>query len=323
MQNRKIWFKGAIIPVEEAKVSALSPTAQFGLNVFEGIRCYAAPVGGGQSQLFAFRLQEHFARLLDSCKLMGIKPPYNAAELQEHLTEVVRANDFHSDTSVRMTIFIDGEGSWNSEAPADMFIAPILKARVGLDAPHTVRACISSWERISDNSFPPRIKAGANYINARYAHLEAKRHGFDLPLFLGRDGKVTEGGGACLFMLRHGVLTTPTLTSSVLESITRSTILRLGRDMGLPVAEREIDRTELYLAEELFLCGSAAEITPINSLDNLPVGEGAAGPVTLSILRKYLGAASNQLCEYREWLTPIYAATGQEWNPSTVETVRI
>lgn len=306
MQSRKIWFKGEIIPVEQAKVSALSPTAQFGLNVFEGIRCYAAQSKEANGQLYAFRLQEHFNRLLDSCKLLGIKPPYGPDELREFLRETIRANDYHDDASVRMTIFVDGEGSWNSDASADMFIAPIEKPRADLDQPPRVRACISTWERISDNCFPPRIKTGANYINARYGHLEAKRHGYDLPLFLGRNGKVTEGGGACLFMLRAGVLTTPTLTSSVLESITRATILRLAHDLQIPVAEREIDRTELYLAEELFLCGSAAEVTPVVSVDNVLVGNGQPGPITISLLRRYLAAASSHLCEYQEWLTPIY-----------------
>lgn len=309
MTNRKIWFKGEIIPVEEAKVSALSPTAQFGLNVFEGIRCYVACAAEetGAGQLFAFRLSEHFNRLLDSCKLIGIAPPYTADELRQCLIDTIRANDYHSDTSVRMTIFIDGEGSWSSEDKADMFIAPLVKPRAIVERPGGVRACISTWERINDNCFPPRIKAGANYINARYAHLEVKRHGYDLPIFLGRDGKVTEGGGACLFMLRHGVLTTPTLTSSVLESITRATVLQLASDMGLPFAEREIDRTELYLADELFLCGSAAEITPVVSVDRLPVGNGQPGPMTVLLLRTYLEAASHQLPRYHEWLTPIYS----------------
>ena len=307
MQNRKIWFKGEIIPANEARVSVLSPTAQFGLNVFEGIRCYAEAGEGAGGQLFAFRLREHFRRLLESCKLIGITPPYTPAELLKYLKETIRANDYRTDTSVRMTIFVDGEGSWSSEGPADMFIAPLLKPRAKLTSVPSVNACVSTWERISDNCFPPRIKTGANYINSRYAQLEAKRDGYNLPLFLGRNGKVTEGGGACLFMVRHGVLITPTLTSSVLESITRATILRLAREMELETAEREVDRTELYLAEELFLCGSAAEITPVVSVDRLPIGSGEPGPVTISLLRRYLDAASNQLPQYREWLTPIYS----------------
>lgn len=303
MPGRRIWFKGSIVPVEHANVSVLSPTAQFGLNVFEGIRCYA---GGGNGQIFAFRLKEHFKRLLESCKLIGITAPYHADELQEHLIQTIRANEYHDDASVRLTLFMDGEGSWSSEGRAEMFIAPMLKPRIKVEAPPALSACISSWERINDNCFPPRIKTGANYINSRYAQLEAKRHGYDVPIFLGQNGKVTEGGGACLFMLRNGVLATPGITSSILESITRSTVLQMAEDLQVPVVEREIDRTELYLADELFLCGTTAELTPITSVDRMAVGCGQPGAVTRALLGRYFEVASNRVPEYSQWLVPIY-----------------
>lgn len=304
MPGRKIWFKGSIIPAEQATIHVLSPTAQFGLNVFEGIRCYLG--GEANGQLFAFRLKEHFRRLLDSSRLIGITCQYSPSELREHLIQTIRANEYHADLSVRLTLFMDGEGTWSSEGAADMFIAPLLKARLNVDAPPTLSACISSWERISDNCLPPRIKAGANYINSRYAQLEAKRHGYDCPIFLGRDGKVTESGGACLFMVRNGELATPCITSSILESITRSTVLKLATDLGLLVSERAIDRTELYLAEELFLCGTAAEITPITSINRMPVGCGQPGPITMSLLRRYLDVVSHRVGCYSEWLVPVY-----------------
>jgi branched-chain amino acid aminotransferase len=303
MAGRHIWFKGSIVPVGQANINVLSPTAQFGLNVFEGIRCYA---GGHNGQIFAFRLKEHFRRLMDSCKLIGITPPHEPGEIKDHLIQTIRANEYHDDISVRLTLFMDGEGSWNSEGRAEMFIAPLIKPRINANAPPALRACISSWERINDNCFPPRIKTGANYINSRYAHLEAKRHGYDCPIFLGHNGKVTEGGGACLFMVRNGVLTTPPVTSSILESITRATVIKLASDSGVPVTEREIDRTELYLAEELFLCGTTAELTPVTSVDSIPVGSGRPGAVTILLLRKYLDVASNKIACYSEWLVPIY-----------------
>jgi branched-chain amino acid aminotransferase len=201
---------------------------------------------------------------------------------------------------------MDSEGSWSSEGPVEMFIAPLTKPRINVEAPPTLSACISTWERINDNCFPPRVKAGANYINSRYAHLEAKRHGYDCPIFLGSNGKVTESAGACLFIVRRGVLTTPSVTSSILESITRSTVIKLASDLGLRVLERDIDRTELYLAEEAFLCGTTAELTPITSVDGMPVGCGQPGPVTMSLLRRYLDVVSNQITCYSEWLVPIY-----------------
>lgn len=304
MQGRKIWFKGSIVPVEEANVNVLSPTAQFGLNAFEGIRCYAS--GSDKGQIYAFRLKDHLARLLDSCKLLGMSSPYKTSDLTDCLIETIRANGYHEDVSARLTLFIGGEGSWSSEGPVEMFIAPLKKPRINVEAPPALSACISTWERINDNCFPPRIKTGANYMNSRYAHLEAKRHGYDCPIFLGRNGKVAEGAGACLFMVRRGVLTTPSITSSILESITRSTVMKLASDLGMQVMERDIDRTELYLGEELFLCGTAAEITPITSVDRVSVGSGRPGPVTMSLLRRYLDVASNSVACYSEWLVPIY-----------------
>ncbi len=304
MDDRKIWFKGEIVPVAEARINVLAPTSQFGLNVFEGLRCYSDADGSGQ--LSAFRLDEHLNRLLDSCKLIGLTCPYTKDQLRKYLRDTVAANSYHEDTSVRMTLFVDGEGSWSALGPVEMFIAPIRKARTNIAAPPQLRACISTWERINDNSLPPRVKAGANYINGRYAHLEAKRHGYDLPIFLGRTGKVAEGAGACLFMFRKGILATPAPTSSVLESITRDTIMRLGTELGLEVVEREIDRSELYLADELFLCGSAAEVTPIVYLDGIPVGFAKPGDVTLKLLTRYLEVVSNAEPKYSHWLSPMY-----------------
>lgn len=302
--SRRIWFKGSIVPVEQANINVLSPTAQFGLNVFEGIRCYAS--GSDKGQVYAFRLKEHFTRLLDSCKLLGMRSPYGASALTDCLIETIRANGYHEDVSVRLTLFVEGEGSWSSEGPVEMFIAPLAKPRINVESPPALSACISTWERINDNCLPPRVKTGANYVNSRYAYLEAKRHGYDCPIFLGRNGKVTEGAGACLFMVRRGVLTTPTITSSILESITSSTVMRLAADLGMRVMERDIDRTELYLAEELFLCGTAAELTPITSVDRVPVGNGQPGPITMSLLGRYLNTVSNQIAGYSEWLVPIY-----------------
>jgi branched-chain amino acid aminotransferase len=180
------------------------------------------------------------------------------------------------------------------------------KSRTDLTRIPVFRACVSSWERINDNVLPPRAKVGANYINGRYAHLQAKRDGYDLPIFLGADRKVSEGAGACLFMVRGGDLVTPPTTSSVLESITRDTVMRLATDMGVKVMERTIDRTELYLAEEIFLCGSAAEISPIVSVDRFEIGNGAPGSLTEGLLRQYLAVTSGADSRYPEWRTVVH-----------------
>lgn len=303
MQERKIWFKGSLVPAAEARVEVLSPTAQFGLNVFEGIRCYW---NEARQQLYAFRLQEHFARLGHSCKLIGIACPYSCEELERHLLETVRANGYRQDVAVRMTLFVDGEGSWSACEPVGMFIAPIGKARTDVATLKGMAACVSTWQRIGDNSLPPRIKAGANYINGRYAHLEARRSGYDLPLLLNAAGRVSEGAGSSLFLVRDGVLITPTLTSSVLESITRATLLQVAAETGLPAVEREVDRTELYLADEVFLCGSAVELAPIVSVDRIPVGSGKPGVRTVALLRRYHDLVSGEDASHPAWRTPVY-----------------
>lgn len=303
MVDNLIWLRGQIVRQSAAYVNVLSPMAQFGLNVFEGIRCYWNDQKG---ELYAFRLKEHLDRLMASCRLMRLPTPHTPEEIESFMKTAIRANDFQTDTAVRMTIFGDGQGSWNTCEPVSMFIAPMAKSRTRLDKVPALRACISSWERINDNALPPRAKVGANYINGRYAHLQARHDGYDLPLFLGVDGKVSEGAGACLFMVRNGHLVTPPTTSSVLESITRDTILVLAREAGISVVERPIDRTELYLADEVFLCGSAAEISPIVSVDGYVLGQGQPGPVTLSMLSTYLAVTSGENPAHSEWRTVVH-----------------
>lgn len=304
MTENLIWCRGEIIRQSQATVSVLSPMAQFGLNVFEGIRCYW---NDAQGELYAFRLKQHLERLMLSCRLVRLPPPYSPSDIESFLKATIKANDFQTDTAVRMTIFGDGQGSWNSCEPASMFIAPIPKSRTCLHKIPALKACISSWERINDNALPPRAKVGANYINGRYAYLQARNDGYDLPIFLGRDGKVAEGAGACLFMVRNGQLVTPPTTSSVLESITRDTLIVLAREVDLTVIERPVDRTELYMADEVFLCGSAAEISPIVSVDGYVLANGFPGPMTISLLKAYLAVASGENSDHPEWRTLVHS----------------
>jgi branched-chain amino acid aminotransferase len=306
MVDNLIWIRGEIIRQSQATVNVLSPMAQFGLNVFEGIRCYWNQETG---ELHAFRLKEHLDRLMLSCRLVRMPSPYTPGQIEVFMKAAIQANDFQTDTAVRMTLFGDGQGTWNTCEPVSMFIAPMAKSRTRLDKVPALKACISSWERINDNALPPRAKVGANYINGRYAHLQARHDGYDLPIFLGQDGKVAEGAGACLFMVSHGQLITPPTTSSVLESITRDTLMVLAREAGMTVVERLVDRTELYLADEVFLCGSAAEISPIVSVDGYVLGNGHPGPVTITLLRAYLAVASGDNADHSEWRTLVHSRT--------------
>jgi branched-chain amino acid aminotransferase len=306
MVDNLIWIRGEIIRQSEARVNVLSPMAQFGLNVFEGIRCYW---NEKQGELYAFRLMEHLDRLMRSCRLVRLPSPYTLVEVQNFMRSAIEANDFQEDIAVRVTIFGDGQGTWNSCEPVSMFIAPMAKPRTCLDKIPALKACISSWERINDNALPPRAKVGANYINGRYAHLQARYDGYDLPIFLGQDGKVSEGAGACIFTVRNRQLVTPPTTSSVLESITRDTLIVLAREAGMMLVERPVDRTELYLADEVFLCGSAAEISPIVSVDGYVLGQGQPGPVTVSLLKSYLAVTSGENPAHKEWRTVVHRRT--------------
>ncbi|MCM1103247.1 MAG: branched-chain amino acid transaminase [Clostridium sp.] len=303
-QNRLIWLNGKIVNVEDANANVLSPSFQFGANVFEGIRCYW---NEEKQQLYAFRLKEHYQRLQNSIRLFRMKCPYSIEEMEQYFLDTVRANQYREDIAVRQTVFVDGLGSWFSTEPVGMFISPIAKERVSHPIKKGEKTCISSWERISEREMSPRIKTGANYINSRLAKLEALDHGYDSALFLNREGYVAEGTGSCFFMIKGNTLITPLLTDSILESITRDTIIKLaGAELGMDVIERNVNRTELYVCDEAFFCGSAVEITPIIQMDSYRIGDGEPGRLTQEIHKQYLDVVTGNEEKHRDWLTPIY-----------------
>lgn len=302
--HRRIWFKGEILDVNDAKINILAPTSQFGLNVFEGIPCYW---NDEEKQLYAFRLYGHYDRLLRSVKLMQLDCKYTKNDMVKAFTDVIKANEYDENLSVRQTLFVDGFGSWGSDGPVDMFVAPIPKGKTSAEYNKKgLNVCVTSWSRISDKNLSPRIKCGANYINSRVGQREALRNGYDTCIFLNEFGKVAEGPGSCFFIVKNGTVITPQLTDSVLESITRDTIIKIAKDKGYPVIERTIDRTELYTCEEAFLCGSAMEITPVLSIDKYIIGDGSTGKITKELHLTYLDIARGKLKQYENWVTPIY-----------------
>lgn len=303
IEERLIWLKGKLLHVGEATINVLSPTSQFGLNVFEGIPCYW---NEEEQELYAFRLNEHYARLLRSARMLQIDCPYSKGELQSALIQVVTANEYKENLSVRQTLFVDGFGSWGAEGPTEMFIAPIPRGKTSVEYNKKgLRVCVSSWRRLSENALSPRIKCGANYMNSRYGQREAIRNGYDTCLFLNEFGKVSEGPGSCFFMLKNNRLVTPACTDAVLESITRDSVMHIARTVGLEVEERTIDRTELYTADEAFLCGSAMELTPILSIDAYAFEK---TEIVDMLRRTYVDVASGRNKQFREWLTGIYRA---------------
>lgn len=302
LEERIIWFGDKLVRLNEAKINVLSPTAQFGLNVFEGVRCYW---NEQRQKLYAFRLDDHLARLKNSQRMLGLEDRYTLKELRQAFVDTIKANEFREDIAVRQTLFVDGFGSWSSRAPVNMFISPIPKRKTSPEYNKSgLHCCISSWERINDRSLSPHIKCGANYINSRMAQLEALNNGYDTAVFLNDRGTVSEGPGSCLFMVKNGKLITPLLTDSILESITRDTIIRLARkELKLEVEERSVDRTELYFCDEAFLCGSAMEITPILSVDRHMIKNTR---ITEELHTLYLRTVRGESEGYGEWLTDVY-----------------
>lgn len=298
-----IWLDGELVPRAEAALPIGSAAVFYGTNVFEGIRAYWNDT---DEELYCFRVAEHLARLHESMKMMRFTVPYSDDELYEAIREALRGNDAHGDVHMHLVAYVAGGGQDATE-PTGVYINPRLRGR--MTAPKGgLRCCISSWARTSDNAIPIRLKCGANYQNARLAILQAKADGYDGPIFLNQQGKVAEGTGASFFMVRKGKLVTPTVTNDVLESITRSTLLEeIGPNfLGLDVVERDIDRTELYVADEAFFCGSGYEITPITSIDQFPLGNGEVGPITRDITEAYINLVRGIDSRFPEWRTPTY-----------------
>ena len=303
IKNRLIWLNGKIVPLNKATINVLSPTSQFGTNVFEGIRCYW---NKENNQLYGFKLNDHYKRLKNSVKMMRFDDKYSISEMEKGLIDVIKANEYKEDIAIRQTIFLDGFGSWSSTGPVNMFISPIPKGET-YDSKPGIKCCVSSWERISDKNMSPRIKVGANYVNSRMAQLEALENGYDSAIFLNNQGKIAEGPGSCIFIVRDNTLITPPLTASVLESITRSTIIKIAeKELNIKTIERDIDRTELYISDEIFLCGSAMEVVSVLNVDGISVDNGIPGRITEAIKETYFKIVRGEMEKYINWLTPIY-----------------
>ncbi|MCR0329246.1 branched-chain-amino-acid transaminase [[Clostridium] innocuum] len=301
-ENRLMWLSGNIIPVKDAMINVLTPTSQFGANVFEGIRCYW---NEEEKQLYAFRLNDHYNRLFNSMRLFQMESTFTKKDFENSLFDVVKANNYREDIAVRQTVFVTGYGTWSSKGPVDMFVAPIAKSR--RNSLKTQSCCISSWTRINDNNMSPRAKVGANYINSRLGHLEAQENGYDTCIFLNEEGHISEGPGSCLFIIKNNTIITPPLNASVLESITRDTILFLAENiLNINTEVRTIDRTELYLCDEAFLCGSAMEVGPISKIDAYSINHGTIGEITKLIHECYIKIVDGRIHVDKTWLTPIY-----------------
>jgi branched-chain amino acid aminotransferase len=280
----------------------MAPGLTFAATVFEGLRAYW---NDEKQELFVFRLDEHLVRLLDSMKLLRFGEQPSVDTLRKQVLENIRANEYKEDTYIRLQAYIDDWGSMTAKGPVSTSIVSYPRPR--LDAFQTGRNfAVSSWRRLDDNASPPRAKASGNYINSRLAGLEAKESGYDGAVILTAAGKVSEGPGGCIFLVRNGVLITPGVTSGILESITRDSILQMAEETGQAIESRDVDRTELYIANEIFYCGTGQEITPIISVDRVPAGDGKPGKITQAMQVLYDNQVRDITPEHRDWRTPVY-----------------
>jgi branched-chain amino acid aminotransferase len=299
----KIWRNGALIPWDDARIHVLSHVVSYSSAVFEGIRCYATPAGPA-----VFRLDAHLRRLLDSARICRMEPSYTPAGLTEAVRELVRANGL-SACYIR-PIVLRGYGAMGvfpSNNPVEVFIACWeWGAYLGdAAAAEGIDVCVSSWNRIAPNTLPALAKSAANYMNSQLIKMEAVANGYQEGIALDVFGLVSEGSGENVFVARDGKLVTPPLGSSALGGITRESVIQFALDLGIPVAEASIPREALYIADEIFLTGTAAEITPVRSVDRIPVGAGRRGPLTARLQEAFLGIVQGARPDTHGWLTRV------------------
>ena len=295
----KIWHNGAIKPWAEATTHVMAHAIHYGSSVFEGIRAYDTPQGTA-----IFRLADHNRRLFNSAKIYDIAIPYTLEQINAACRDIVSANGLRA--AYLRPVAFRGVGSVGiaADTPIDVAVAALDFGRyLGSDAlEQGIDACVSSWQRFAPNTVPAGAKAGGNYLSGQLVTREARRHGYGEGIALASTGLLSEGAGENLFLVFDGVLHTTPASASILTGITRDSIIRLARDAGIEVVERDIPREYLYLCDELLMCGTAAEITPLRSVDGKPVGDGRPGPVTRRLQQLFFGLFDGTTPDTRGWL---------------------
>jgi branched-chain amino acid aminotransferase len=305
----KIWHNGNFIDWNEAKIHVLAHVTSYGSSVFEGIRCYATQAGPA-----VFRAREHARRLVDSAKIYRMDLPYSVDQLVDGVLELIRVNKM--DSCYVRPLVIRGYGSVGvlptKESPIETYIACWEWGKyLGAEAlENGVDVCVSSWTRIAPNTLPALAKAGANYMNSQLIRMEAHINGYAEGIALDSAGYVSEGSGENVFVIRDGRITTPPLGASVLPGITRQTVIDLARSLDIPLQEAPVPRELLYIADEVFFTGTAAEVTPIRSVDRITVGQGHRGPVTERLQKEFFAIIEGQKEDRFGWLTPVHEAVG-------------
>ncbi len=298
-----VWLDGKLTSWNEAMVHITVVGTAGVSSVFEGIRGYWNEAA---HKLHVFRVDAHLERFAQSIRLMRMKQPVANEEIRQGILSLARANKCEGDTYIRPLAFVESAtfGVSSSDVPRVVVNTTSWPSR--LKSGRVAHACVSSWWRITDNVMPPRVKASSNYLNSRLASEEARRNGYDAAIILNPSGKVAEAPGACWMIVRNGRIITPPVTAGILESITRATMIQLCREvLKIEVVEREMDRTELYVANEAFMCGTGAEVAPIASIDRFTLGDGGIGPVTRAVETLYHDLVRGIDSRYPEWRTEV------------------
>ena len=300
-----VFFNGRVVPYSEVKFGVLTHALNYGTAVFGGLRAYW---NEDEKQLFVFRPNDHFRRFLQSAKLLCMTLQTSGDDLVKGLVELIRTEGYKEDLYIRPLAFYSDEmiGVRLHDLTAEVSIVVMPFGAYNKNE-ENMHVTISSWRRVDDNAIPARGKIAGAYVNSAFVKTDAVRAGFDEAIVLNADGHISEGSAANFFMLRNGILSTPPITANVLEGITRRTVIQLIRDeLKMEAQEREIDRTELYLADEAFYCGTGAQISAITAVDHRPIGTGKLGDITARLRKLYFDVVRGKVAKYREWCHPVY-----------------
>ena len=305
-----VYFDNQFVPLYDARVSILTHALHYGTGVFEGIRGYWDPE---QLELSLFRLEDHFRRWKSNCGILRITVPPSVAELVDVTVALVRRNGFECNIYVRPLAYKAAQRIGVNPDDNDAFAVMAVPYGGYLDSLHGLHAGVVSWRRIQDAAIPSRGKICGAYVNSALAGDEARRNGYDEAILLNESGHVAEGASCNIFLVRNGRLVTPPVSENILEGLTRDCVLELARqELHLDVVERPVDRSELYVADEIFFTGTAVELAPVVRVDHRNVGSAEIGPVTSALRRAYAGATRGSLSAYRKWLLPVYQRLAQK-----------
>jgi len=308
--NPIVWFNNHFVRLAEANVSVLTHALNYGTGVFEGIRGYYEP---HSEELLLFRMREHYDRWKRNCSILRINVPLTVDQLMDLTVELCRRNDFRCHVYVRPLAYKASARVGVPPDSNDAFSITVLASPEYLSGKPGLKAGVSSWRRVEDTAIPGRAKICGAYVNSVLAIDDARRNGYDEAIFLNENGHVAEGGTANLFLIRNGRLVTPPPSDNILEGVTRATVMELAqREMNIEVVERSIDRSELYVCDELFLTGTMVELAPILEVDHRTVGSGDVGPITKELKRVFADATRGRLPAYSQWNWPVFSSIPAE-----------